>query len=147
MNLGFEVAGKLETVRTDFGQNVRKGQVLAELDRRELKLQVDRGNAAMAQALARIGLTPGQETSNPDSTPAIRQATAQLEDARSKFESARKLVGELKKDGLSAYVAPLQRDGKTLHRVRVAAATRTDADRLATRIKGRGLPATVVAPD
>jgi DedD protein len=63
-------------------------------------------------------------------------------------ESARKLVGDLKKDGFSAYIAPLQRGGKTLHRVRVGpAATRADADRLAARIKGRGLPATVVAPD
>jgi cell division septation protein DedD len=63
-------------------------------------------------------------------------------------ESARKLVGELKKDGLSAYVAPLNRSGKTLHRVRVGpAATRAEADKLAVRIKGRGLPASVVAPD
>ncbi|HXW10357.1 MAG TPA: SPOR domain-containing protein [Steroidobacteraceae bacterium] len=63
-------------------------------------------------------------------------------------ESARKLVGELKKDGLSAYVAPLERNGKTLHRVRVGpAATRAEADKLAVRIKGRGLPASVVAPD
>lgn len=100
VNLGFEVAGKLETVRTDFGQNVRKGQVLAELDRRELQFQVDRGNAALAQALARIGLSPGQEGSSPESTPAIRQAAAQLDDARSKFESARKLVdsGDIAKE-------------------------------------------------
>jgi DedD protein len=63
-------------------------------------------------------------------------------------ESARKLVGDLRKDGYSAYVAPLQRGGKTLHRVRVGpAATRADADRLVARMKGRGLPATVVAPD
>ena len=63
-------------------------------------------------------------------------------------ESARKLVGDLKKDGLTAYVAPLNRNGKTLHRVRVGpAASRAEADKLAVRIKGRGLPASVVAPD
>ena len=62
--------------------------------------------------------------------------------------SARKLVGQLEKDGLSAYIAPLNRNGKTLHRVRVGpAATRADADRLAARVKGKGLPASVVAPD
>jgi len=63
-------------------------------------------------------------------------------------DSARKLVGQLKGDGYSAYVAPLNRNGKTLHRVRVGpTATRADADKLAARIKGRGLPASVVAPD
>lgn len=63
-------------------------------------------------------------------------------------ESARKLVGELRKDGLSAYVAPLNRNGKTLHRVRVGPApSKAEADKLALRIKGRGLPAAVVAPD
>ena len=63
-------------------------------------------------------------------------------------DSARKLVSQLKGDGYSAYVAPLNRNGKTLHRVRVGpAATRADADKLAGRIKGRGLPASVVAPD
>ena len=63
-------------------------------------------------------------------------------------ESARKLVGDLKKDGLTAYVAPLNRNGKTLHRVRVGpVASRAEADKLAVRIKGRGLPASVVAPD
>lgn len=100
VNLGFEVAGKLESVRTDFGQTVRKGQILAQLDRRELQFQVDRGNAALAQALARIGLSPGQEGSSPETTPAIRQASAQLDDARSKFESARKLVdsGDIAKE-------------------------------------------------
>jgi RND family efflux transporter MFP subunit len=92
VNLGFEVAGKLSAVRADFGQQVRKGQVLAELDRSELQLQVDRSKAALAQALARIGLAPDQEGTNPTATPATRQATAQLEDARSKYESARKLV-------------------------------------------------------
>lgn len=63
-------------------------------------------------------------------------------------DTARKMVGDLKRDGLTAYVAPLQRDGKTLHRVRVGPTpTRADADKLATRLKGKGLPASVVAAD
>jgi DedD protein len=63
-------------------------------------------------------------------------------------ESARKLVSDLKRDGFTAYVSPLARGGKTLHRVRVGPETSRDAaDRLAVRLKGRGLPAAVVAND
>ena len=62
--------------------------------------------------------------------------------------SADKLIGELKRAGFSAYEAPLNRSGKTLHRVRVGPeAERAEADRLAARLKDRGLPATVVAND
>jgi DedD protein len=63
-------------------------------------------------------------------------------------ESARKLVGQLQNDGLSSYVAPLSRNGKTLHRVRVGPVdTRAEADKLAARVKARGLPASVVGSD
>lgn len=96
----FEVAGRLAAIYVDFGQNVRKGQVLAELDKQELTLQVERSRAAMLQALARVGLDATQENVAPESTPAIRQAVAQMEDARSKYESAVKLVqtGDISKE-------------------------------------------------
>lgn len=62
--------------------------------------------------------------------------------------AANKLVGELESAGYPAYVSPVVRSGKTLHRVRVGPeAARADADRLAARLKGRNLPATVVAND
>src|SRR3954469_1882364 len=36
VTMSFEVPGRVQSVTADFGQNVRKGQVLAELDSREL---------------------------------------------------------------------------------------------------------------
>ncbi len=95
-----EVPGRLASLRVDFGQWVRKGDVVAELEKQELALQVERARASLAQALARIGLDPKDENASPDSTPAIRQAQAQMEDARSKFESAAKLVatGDISKE-------------------------------------------------
>lgn len=87
-----EVAGKLAVMHVDFGQAVRANDVLAELDKQELRLQLDRVRASLAQALARIGLEPGQEETVPETTPAIRQAQAQLEDMRSRYESAARLV-------------------------------------------------------
>jgi len=87
-----EVAGRISAIHADFGQSVRKGQVLAELDKREFVLQLQRSRAALAQALARVGLQPGQEDKLPDTTPAIRLAAAQFEDARFKYENAARLV-------------------------------------------------------
>jgi len=52
VNLSAEVAGTLARVYADFGQNVRRGQLVAELDRRELALQAERARAALQQALA-----------------------------------------------------------------------------------------------
>ncbi len=87
-----EVAGRVAAIHVDFGQSVRKGQVLVELDRRELQLQLERARAALAQALARIGLDPSREEVIPETTPAIRQAQAAYEDARARYESAKRLV-------------------------------------------------------
>ncbi|MBM3765187.1 MAG: efflux RND transporter periplasmic adaptor subunit [Acidobacteria bacterium] len=96
-----EVPGRIATIRADFGQAVRKGDVLIELDRTEYDLQVERARGALNQALARLSLPAyNGRIAPPESTPAVRQATAQLEDAQSKFDSAAKLVksGDISKD-------------------------------------------------
>ena len=92
VSVSAEVPGRVAAIRADFGQRVKKGDVLAEIDTQELALQRERSKASLAQALARAGLRPGQEDSTPETTPSIRQAAAQFEDARSKYENAAKLV-------------------------------------------------------
>src|SRR5688500_10756968 len=92
VSVSSEVPGRVTAVHVDFGQSVRKGQVVAELDKQELSLALERSRAALAQALARLGLNPDQEDARPESTPSIRQAIAQMEDARSKFDNASRLV-------------------------------------------------------
>jgi RND family efflux transporter MFP subunit len=87
-----EVPGKIVSVKVDFGQNVRRGDILAEMDKTEYQLQVDRSKAALAQGLARLGLTAADGDKTPENTPAMRQAWAQVEDAKFKFENAKKLV-------------------------------------------------------
>jgi len=87
-----EVAGRVAAIHADFGQRVRKGDVVVELDKRELQLQLERARAALAQALARIGLDPSREEVIPETTPTIRQAQAAFEDAKARYESAKKLV-------------------------------------------------------
>ncbi len=92
VSVSAEVAGRVSEIRYDFGQFVRKGDVVAQLDGREYQFQYERARAALAQALARIGLDPNQEEVTPDMTPEMRQAKAQMEDARFKYESAARLV-------------------------------------------------------
>ena len=96
-----EVPGRIAAIRADFGQAVRKGDVLIELDRTEYDLQVERSRGALNQALARLSLP--QYTGKmvpPETTPGVRTAMAQMEDTRSKFESAGKLVksGDISQD-------------------------------------------------
>lgn len=63
-------------------------------------------------------------------------------------DTAAKLVRDLSGAGYRAFVSPVARGGKTLHRVRVGPeADKGDAAQLATRLKARGLPATVVQND
>jgi len=86
-----EVAGRVAKLHFDFGQPVRKGQVMAELDRQELALQAERARAALEQAMARVGMDK-ETMKEPETTPMIRQAKAQMEDALSKYENAKKLI-------------------------------------------------------
>ena len=46
INVVFEVPGHINSIAVDFGQAVQKGQVLAQLDRAELTLQLDRAKSA-----------------------------------------------------------------------------------------------------
>lgn len=92
VTISSEVAGRVAAVAADFGQTVSKGQVLAQLDRREFEIQLERSRASLNQALARLGLPPEHGAQPPSSTPAIRQAEAQFEDAKFKFENAARLV-------------------------------------------------------
>jgi membrane fusion protein (multidrug efflux system) len=96
-----EVPGRIARIRADFGQAVRKGDILIELDRVEYDLQVERTRGALNQALARLSLPPySGKLAPPDTIPSVRTATAQLEDAKFKYESASKLVksGDISQD-------------------------------------------------
>jgi RND family efflux transporter MFP subunit len=100
VTISSEVQGRISSINADFGQFVRKGDILIEIDKTELQIALDRSRAALAQALARVGLDASNGDHGPTSTPAMRQAMAQLEDARFKYENAKKLVktGDISQD-------------------------------------------------
>jgi RND family efflux transporter MFP subunit len=90
-----EVAGRVLTIKADLGDRVQPGQVLAEIDSRELVLAVERQQAALQQTLASLGLSKeGDPMPDPASTSVVRRAAADLADARVNYERAQSLVAK-----------------------------------------------------
>lgn len=95
-----EVAGRVAKVYVDFGQSVRRGQPLIELDTRELQLRLERTRGTLAQSLARLGLPADARIIRVGSTPTLDQARAQLAEAKFKYESGQRLLesGDISKE-------------------------------------------------
>ena len=89
-----KVPGRLRSINVDLGSVVRKGQQLAQLEQNDYRLRVQQAEAALAQARARLGLSPdGQDDRvDLDQTGTVRQAKAVLEEARLNRERASRLV-------------------------------------------------------
>jgi RND family efflux transporter MFP subunit len=89
-----KVAGRLNSISVDLGSVVRQGQVIAQLEPNDYKLRVQQSEAALGQARARLGLSPDgtDDKVSVEQTGTVRQAKAQLEEARLSRERAVRLV-------------------------------------------------------
>jgi HlyD family secretion protein len=85
MNLGFKVPGKIISLKTDEGEKVTPGQLLAEIDRAELLSQADQNQAAIAEA--RNKLAELKAGSRPQE---IEQAAANVKYAQAELTKATK---------------------------------------------------------
>jgi RND family efflux transporter MFP subunit len=83
-------SGILESISVDLGSAVTRGQVLARIDQRELRLKLDQAEAALRQAEARLGVNRNERV-DPQRQPDVRQAFAALERARYDLTAAKKL--------------------------------------------------------
>src|SRR5436190_16980811 len=94
ITVGMKVPGRLQTISVDIGSVVRKGQVIAQLEQQDYKLRVQQSEAGLAQARARLGLSPdgADDRVTAEETGTVRQAKAVLEDAKLKRDRAAKLV-------------------------------------------------------
>ena len=92
--LSIKVPGRLQTISIDLGSVVHKGQVIAQVEQQDYKLRVQQAEAALAQARARLGLSPdgADDRVSAEETGTVRQAKAVLEDAKSKRDRALKLM-------------------------------------------------------
>ncbi len=89
-----KVPGRLRVISVDLGSVVTRGQVLAQLDAEDYRLRVQQSEAALAQARARLGLTPEgtDDKVDPELTATVRQARAVLDEARLSRDRAARLV-------------------------------------------------------
>ena len=89
-----KVAGRLNSISVDLGSVVRQGQTIGQLEPNDYKLRVQQSEAALGQARARLGLSPDgtDDRVSAEQTGTVRQAKAQLEEARLSRERAVRLV-------------------------------------------------------
>ena len=87
-----QVEGTVEKLFVDLGDAVRAGQVIAQLDTRELELNVHQQEAALQQELARVGLTDADASFDEASTSQVRQAEATFADAKIRLDRTKKLA-------------------------------------------------------
>jgi len=92
--LGTKVAGRLASVAVDLGTHVRRGQVIAQLDKSDFAIRIEQADAALQQARARLGLGPGDSDArlDPEQTSVVRQARAVLDEARLTRDRSLKLL-------------------------------------------------------
>ena len=91
---GVKVAGRLSSIAVDLGSVVRRGQMVAQVETDDYKLRVQQAEASLSQARARLGLAPegNDDKVSADQTGTVRQAKAQLDEARLNRERAVRLV-------------------------------------------------------
>jgi RND family efflux transporter MFP subunit len=89
-----KVPGRLKTISVDLGSVVKRGQLIAAIEPDDYKLRVEQATAALAQARARLGLSPegSDDKVDPEQTATVRQAKALLNQANFDRERAAKLI-------------------------------------------------------
>ncbi|MBK9316652.1 MAG: efflux RND transporter periplasmic adaptor subunit [Acidobacteria bacterium] len=92
--LSFKVAGRLEKLLVDLGTQVKKGQVVAQLETNDFKVRLDQTEAALQQARVRLGLPPQgtDDRIDTENMALVRQARALLDEAAQNRERTRQLV-------------------------------------------------------
>jgi len=94
VKVGSRISGVVKRLPVNIGSVVRKGQLIAELDDRETRSQVDQANANVASARTHLAeLQAGYSAQVVQSGTDIERAQANLTAARSRLEQARTTVG------------------------------------------------------
>jgi RND family efflux transporter MFP subunit len=95
--ISFKVAGTIQQIPVEVGRSVSKGQLLAQLDATDYRLQLQDAEASLAQAVAQ----ERNQSANYERVRGLYEArnasTQDLESARAKFESAEATVKSLQK--------------------------------------------------
>lgn len=89
-----KVPGRVRVISVDLGSVVSRGQVIATVDSEDYRLRVQQAEASLAQARARLGLSPEgtNDRVDPEQTATVRQARAMYDEARFSRDRAARLV-------------------------------------------------------
>jgi RND family efflux transporter MFP subunit len=94
--VGAKVPGRIKTIEVDLGTIVRKGQLVAQIEQQDYQLRLQQAEAALAQARARVGLSPegSDEKIELESTGTVRQARALLDQAKQNLDRSNALIAQ-----------------------------------------------------
>jgi len=94
VTLSSEIDGTVETVRSDLGDPVRRGQVLVSLVQEEFLQRKEQARSELDQVSARLGIPPGAEGADIEKTSVVRKALAEFDNARKDLERRKDLAGK-----------------------------------------------------
>ena len=125
VNLAFKISGCVADIPVAKGYAVRKGGVLAELDKRDVELQVDATKAAYDEALSRLQRAERLAEHNAISQQEVESLTSTVTQRRTAYENALDLLNDTRIvapfDGVveRTYVDAFQRvtSGETIVRI------------------------------
>ena len=113
--IGSKLAGLVDNVKVDLGTVVYEGDLLVQLDQRDLKLRVAQAEAQLNQACAAIGLDPANSENdlNRENSPPVMLEKALVEESLAAFARAERLrskqaIAEGEFDRLHAQVKTAQ---------------------------------------
>jgi RND family efflux transporter MFP subunit len=87
-----EADGTVRGILADLGDRVRAGQVLVRLDNERQQYAYQQQQATLARTLAQYGAEDPEHLPEPENTPDVRRAAAELAQAKSAFDRARELL-------------------------------------------------------
>jgi RND family efflux transporter MFP subunit len=90
-----EVEGKIDDVKADMGDLVKKDQVLVHISEEEARYMLDQNIAQLNQSLERLGLKNDKDqVKDIRETPEVRRAAAELLEAEKRYSRTRQLVDQ-----------------------------------------------------
>ncbi len=87
-----KLAGRIESLRADLGDELGTGETLGQIDRRDYELELLQRESAVRATLAQLGLAALPDDSFDASTvPSVRRRRSEADNAKAKFDRARQL--------------------------------------------------------
>lgn len=87
-----EASGMVREVLVELGQEVKAGQIMVQIEPRELQLALERAESALRQTEAQLGIiTPGGTPPGDDQVASVRTAMANRDDAKSQLARSQEL--------------------------------------------------------